>query len=190
MTTIHLEADQVPAVLRAGYDGRKFKVRIAETVTLQNTYWSGGTRSTYELVEIATGRTIQPAGSADPPAFGGTLEGRYVDIPRGYVLREHSTFCGKDMGLTFHARAEDLAPMLPKPAAISEHEKIVLAATAGLKASYGGIPNFRFTQASRATGITLEQWDAAKTACIAAGYLNKAGAITPKGRNAVGDYRI
>jgi hypothetical protein len=60
-------------------------------------------------------------------------------------------------------------------------------ATAGLKSSYGGIPNLRYYESHRRTGITQERWDNAKAACIAAGLLNKAGAITVKGRNAISD---
>jgi hypothetical protein len=61
----------------------------------------------------------------------------------------------------------------------------VLLATAGLKPSYGGDGDFRFHEAHRRRGIGREAWDTAKAECIAAGWLNKAGAITPRGRNAI-----
>jgi hypothetical protein len=64
-------------------------------------------------------------------------------------------------------------------------EKIVLVATSSLKSSYGGIPNFRFTQAKSETGITQADWDLAKESLTKKGFLNKAGAITTSGKNAL-----
>lgn len=191
MQVTHLEPNQVPAILRGNYSGRTFKAEVCESATLTDTYWSGGTRSTYRMIELATGKATEPNGIAAPHHFGGTLEGKTVPVSPGFVLVEHVIFCGKDHGLRFYVNPADTAKLLPAPTSeLSDDEKTVLAATAGLKSSYGGIPNFRFHEASRSTGITLERWDAAKASCISKGFLNKAGAITTQGRNAVGSYRL
>jgi hypothetical protein len=188
---IHLEPEQVPPMLKAGYSGRTFKAVITESVTLSDTYWSGGTRSTYQAVNLDTGQRYSP-NQADcaPHHFGGKLEGVTFQIPPRTVIVEHVIFCGKDHGITLHARAEDIQPTLPAAVTLSTDEQTVLAATVGLKSSYGGIPNFRWHEANKSTGITLDRWDAAKAACIARGWLNKAGAITTAGRNAVGSFRL
>lgn len=186
----YLNPHEVPPALRGGYTGTKFKAVACERAALHDTYWSGGTRSTYVLVEIATGRTIQPNGVAAPHAFGGTLEGAEVEIPSGYVLREHSTFCGKDHGLTFYVRPADIAPLLPKKIAVSDDELTVLAATASYKNSYGGRTDIRFTEASEATGITRQRWNDACASLTAMGMLRANGSITVEGKNALGAVRL
>jgi hypothetical protein len=188
---IHLEPEQVPPMLKAGYSGRTFKAVIADTVTLSDTYWSGGTRSTYQAVNLDTGERYAPTmADCAPHAFGGKLEGQTVAIPPRTVIVEHSIFCGKDHGITFHARAEDIQPTLPAAVTLTPDEQTVLAAVIGLKSSYGGIPNFRWHEANKSTGITLDRWESAKAALIARGMLNKAGAITTAGRNAIGTFRL
>lgn len=62
---------------------------------------------------------------------------------------------------------------------------MVLAATRGLKSSYAGIKNYRFHAARESTGITEPEWNQAKDACMAKGLLNRAGAISDDGRNAI-----
>lgn len=47
--------------------------------------------------------------------------------------------------------------------------------------------DYRFQTAQEYTKITREDWDAAKANLISRGMLNKAGAITVDGRNAVAD---
>jgi hypothetical protein len=73
---------------------------------------------------------------------------------------------------------------------LTDDESIVLCATACLKASYGGVSNLRYREAHRITSITEERWDTAKAALIDRKLLNRAGAITSKGRNAIGDKRL
>jgi hypothetical protein len=70
----------------------------------------------------------------------------------------------------------------------SEAQTIVLLATAALKNTYGGETGIRFREASRKFGISREAWETATAECITAGTLNKAGAITPKGRNAIANH--
>jgi hypothetical protein len=73
---------------------------------------------------------------------------------------------------------------LPAPTELTEDEEIVLVATRSLKASYGGVSNYRLSEARRYTGIDLHRWETAKAMLIAKKLLNKAGAITVEGRNA------
>jgi hypothetical protein len=72
---------------------------------------------------------------------------------------------------------------LPPAGELLEDEKIVLAAIRSLKSSYAGIPNYRFHCVHKKTGITLERWNEVKESLTKKGYLNKAGAITPNGKN-------
>ena len=200
-TSIYLDANLVPRALRAGYDGKKFKARVCERVTIPMTagLWSGGSRDTYSLVEFETGREMAASDNMSAPWNPGRKD-REIELKPGFCVVEHSIFCGRDMGLTFYVHPDNAAKLLPAPVAeLSAHEKIVLDATAGLKSSYMGKDRFqmssensRFSRysstpfAEKGVHPTREQWDAAKALLISKGLLNKAGAITVAGRNARG----
>lgn len=196
MTTIHLEPALVPVHLRGGYTGKTFRAEISASATIpaHAGLWDGGSRESYSLVEIATGRAVPFSGQTSAPW---SPERREVvfDIPAGFVVVRHSVFCGKDMGVQFTLRPEDAAPLLPKPIELSPVERIVLIATRSYKASYGG--QDRYQMAARdlsyrqgAVMPSRSDWDAAKTALIARGLLDKRGAITVAGRNAIGNERL
>jgi len=70
--------------------------------------------------------------------------------------------------------------------ALSDHEKIVMIATRGLKSSYAGISNYRFHEANKDTGISSDQWDAAKQNLIGKKYINARGALTTLGKTHAG----
>ena len=69
-------------------------------------------------------------------------------------------------------------------------ERTVLIATKSLKSSYGGVSNFRFHEANRSTGITLDRYNTAKSTLIGKKLLNAAGAVTIEGRNLAGSARL
>jgi len=87
--------------------------------------------------------------------------------------------------VTVYAHPADITKSIEEKASLSKDELIVLVATRSLKSSYAGISNYRFHSASGQLGITLDRWNAAKESCISKGLLNKAGAITTAGKNAV-----
>jgi len=181
--TIHLEKKDIPIQILGAfpYDGKKFKVTLSEKVELYGMFWDGGSRNEYRAVELATGKTIAPMWEAtNPPQFGGPRQAPIVELPKGVVIVEHSCFCGKDMGLTIHARPDDYQPMLPSGnTELTEDEKKVINYTCSYKSSYGGISNYRQVQ----SGLSLERWNVAKATCITKGLLDKRGAVTVKGRN-------
>jgi hypothetical protein len=117
-------------------------------------------------------------------------EGVYP-LPPGYVVVSHQILSGKDLGLTFAVNPKESFKLLPKPTEeLTRAQKIVLAATLGLKSSYGGIKDLRFHESHEKTGISREEYDQAKQSLINKGLLNSAGAITPQGKNAIGNQRL
>jgi hypothetical protein len=192
---IHLEVNAVPALLRGNYTGKMFKACVVTEVTVpaEAGLWSGGSRDTYRLVEMATGREIPASDNMSAPWNRGRVDRKIVLEP-GYVVIEHTIFCGKDLGLTFYVHPDNAAKLLPAPAApLDRVEKMVLSATCGLKSSYMGKDRYEMTRDNaRWSKDGLEQfpsradWDRAKTSLIAKGLLNKAGAVTVAGRNAEG----
>ena len=70
------------------------------------------------------------------------------------------------------------------------NEKIVLIYTATLKSSYGRSKSYRFHSANKEQGISLQEWNKAKTDLIAKGFLNKVGAITSTGKNSISHFSL
>lgn len=109
-----------------------------------------------------------------------------VILPDGFACVEHSIFCGQDSGITIHIRPENSAGLLPAPVELTRDQRIVLVATRSLKSSYQGISNYRFHEAHRDTGISLDAWNRAKSELQARGLLDARGALTVAGKNAAG----
>lgn len=195
MTTIHLEPNQVPQHLRSGYDGRKFKAEVCEQVTIPATagLWDGGSRDTYSAVNLATGEQMNVPGQ-DVALFDKQRQSRNLPIVPGFAIVRHSIFCGQDTGLTFYVHPSNATAFLPAPTTLTPWQRLVLMATRSLKSSYGGRDRYEMAQTeyscTKALGDTAfptrEQWEATKAELVIAGLLNKAGAITTKGRNAIG----
>jgi len=186
---IYLEPDKVPAHLRQGYSGKKFKAVIVTDMTIPADagLWSGGTRSTYSAIVLDTGRAATVSDNMSAP-WDGTRKDQHIALKPGFAIVEHSIFCGKDMGLTFYVHPDNAAKLLPAPAdTLNPHEAIVLDATCSYKSSYNGQDRYdmaRGDSRTRESFPSREQWQTAKDSLISKGLLNKAGAVTPKGRNA------
>jgi hypothetical protein len=190
---MYLEANQVPPHLRGSYSGQKFQAEIAASIIIpvDSGLWSGGSRDMYYAIRLADGRQISISGENRAP-WDKSRQDWQLTIEPGIAVVRHSMVCGKDMGLTFFVNAADAAALLPAPSAeLSPHEKIVLNATCSYKSSYGGRDRYQMARADveynaekRAAFPSREQWETAKLALIDKGMLNKAGAVTVKGRNA------
>jgi hypothetical protein len=70
-------------------------VTIGTSAELHGTYWDGGSRSSYALVDTRRIGTIRTFPQYAPPQFGGPSEPVRVDIRPGQALQERGTFCGK-----------------------------------------------------------------------------------------------
>lgn len=188
MSAIYLEPNQVPAILRGGYSGKKFKVEITNEVTIPSDagLWSGGSRDTYSVIRLADGSTIAASDNISSP-WNDTRRDRTIPLSDGMAVIRHSMFCGKDMGLTFYVHPDNAAKLLPPPSdELTANEQLVINGTCQYKSSYNGQDRYQMTceHYSREPLMTRAQWDEAKVSLIAKGLLNKAGAITPAGRNA------
>ena len=112
MDAIKVRRAEVEAVVDAafpGYRGRKFKVQPAGSVTLGDTFWDGGSKSTYVAVRLSDGKAS--AANVGLPWSG--AEGKSFPLPAGIVVVEHSIFCGKDCGLRIYVNPADMPRMLP-----------------------------------------------------------------------------
>lgn len=183
---IRVDASE-PSIARLlpGYNGRDVSIRPGltdEPFRFQGSYWDGGSRTDYTVVDIATGKSI------DLPGINPLRERdeRQAVIPRGYAVIEHSVFCGKHQPPQIWTHPGDLTPALPRPAELPEALARCLIATASLKNTYGGETGIR----QKRSGLTPEEWTAAQAECLSRGLLNRAGAITREGRNAVDQHPL
>lgn len=186
MATIYLDSNPQLQALAAlafpDYHGRKFEVNSAESIRCPS-YWDGGTRSYFAVVKGSTIEHIGECGGLNQPSVP------MIALDANTVVLEHRISCGKDMGITFHIHPSRLPQFLPSPKSdnpLTWSQCVVLTATRSLKSSYGGIPNYRYHEAHSDTGITLAEYESAKAELSAMGLLDKRGAITPAGRNAIG----
>lgn len=185
---IHLDPEMVPAALRGSYNGKTFKAIVTESVTIPVTagLWEGGSRDLYSVVSLDHGTREIPGQRLAPWSPG--RGDHTVELLPGIVVVEHSIFCGKDMGLTFYVHPENATKLLPAPAAeLTRLERVVLEATRSYKSSYAGMDRFQMAHRDYAGkfAFTRSEWDMAKAHLVELGMLNKAGAITNKGRNAI-----
>lgn len=166
------------------FTGNRISLQVHSSGSMNlASYWSGGSRSYFAVIRLSDSKTFhvpQNGSGFDPYGTGIKL-----DLPApDYAIVEHA-YSGQDQSIRIHVHADNAAPLLPAPTALSWTEKVVLASTRSVKSSYAGIKDYRFHEA-QTTGITREEWDAAKAALIARKLLNNAGAITVDGRNAIG----
>lgn len=184
MSDIHLRRSDptVSQLLRATFPewtGKHIIATVSSTVRFTNTQWDSGYRRCYQLVRLADMQTVQIEEA--PFLQQSELHTKEHTIPDGFVVVVHVH--GRWEHVEIIAPASCINPMLPAPTELTDDEKTVLIATRCLKSSYAGIPNYRFREAARSRGITLERWEAAKASLIEKKFLNKAGAITVEGRN-------
>jgi hypothetical protein len=182
-TKFYMAAKDVPSQLKGirGYTGQKYQVVSATEVDISDNYWSGGSRSYWGAVNLATGKSVELPGQN--PLQDASR--KRVTISPGVGVWEHTIFSGKDLGITFYLHPENVTKLLPsnETDGPTENEKIVLGYTKALKNTYAGETDLRFKNAARAEKISKEDWETAKTSCIQKGWITKAGAITNDGRN-------
>lgn len=193
MNTIHLESNDPTATEIAkaafpSYAGRKFKVTIVKPDHTFNltSGWDGGSRDLYAFVRLTDMKGVQVSNYVGLVGNNFNRSGRDFQLAEGFALVEHSTFMGKDVGLTIYLTEENATKMIPAPVELTRDEKVVLAAVRSLKSSYGGVKNYRQTE----SGLSASVWATNVEILKGKGLLNKMGAITPAGKNAIGNLSV
>jgi hypothetical protein len=176
---MYLERNQVPEHLRRSYTGAKFQAEARDFVTVpfEAGLWSGGSRDSYTAIELSTGKAL-PMPGQDLAPWDKERQSYKVELKPGFSIVRHSMFQGTDLGLTFYVHSSDIAALIPQDsgAELSDLELYFLAVVRGIKSSYR-------VDYYRRKGMTEAQIDAFKAKLCELGYLNKAGAITVKGKN-------
>lgn len=179
MKPIYLDAAGLPTSLK---HLKKAVVYLVEEVTIPADAgtWSGGTRSIYEALELATGRTASITDTFSAP-WSSDRNARTIKLKPGYAILETGTFCGKPATPTIYCLPSEVFAALPAPASdLSYADKAVLYATKTLKSAYR-------KDELKSLGLTEHQINEAKARMQGLGYLDSRGAITAQGRNAAPD---
>lgn len=114
---VHIDRKDVEPIIGAtfpSYRGTKVRVKAAETVTLRDLNWAGGTRNQYAGCSLSEGRATGDASEGnEAPPWANPYEGAIVPLHPGIALVEWSQFCGKDLGLTIHVHPSMMPRFLP-----------------------------------------------------------------------------
>ena len=99
-----------------GYRKRKVRVVAAESVTLCDLNWSGGTRSQYRAHAIATAREVGNVDRYNAFApWDNPAEGARLPVPPGAIVIRTGFFCGKESMATIYVNPADMPRLLPAP---------------------------------------------------------------------------
>lgn len=167
------------------YNGRKYYVVSGYTVQLSGDSWEGGSKTTYVGVNMKTGKTASPSIQYGNPFTNSTGKIPYVKLQLNFAIVAHRVFCGQDCGLVAYVHPDNFTKLLPHEVALTGDEKVVLRCTKENKSSYGGISNYRFHIAHTRYGMAWNVWINTKAALVEKKLLDKRGAITTQGRNAI-----
>ena len=184
---IHLpptQARETAALAFPSYKGRTYRLDNSGAPVNVRSYWAGGSRDYYAAVNLSTGERL-PVPANGSGFDGGPIAPNGVTVPPGYLIAQHSISCGVDMGITLPVPPGTALAFLPSPETLTASERLVLDYTSRLKNTYAGETDIRYRQANRDHGIAKADWETAKAALISRRLLNKAGAITVSGRNAL-----
>jgi hypothetical protein len=114
MYGIERSAKEFRAFLGSSYRKRKVRVVAAETVTLCDLNWSGGTRSHYQIFDIATAQPVSDTGKyAMCAPWANPAEGVTLPIPLGACVIRTGHFCGHESVATVYVNPADMPRVLP-----------------------------------------------------------------------------
>lgn len=179
MSTIYADTKTLPPQLQRLFNGKMVRIEVTEEVHIPADAgtWSGGTRSLYDAVELASGRSESITDHWSPPWFS-CRKDKAIHLKAGYAIVHYRTFCGKSLSPRIYIHPDSAAPLLPAPGpTLSDDELQVLDVTCGYK-------SFARAEELIRRGLSLARIDLAKRSLKSMGYLNAMGAVTTKGRNA------
>ncbi len=182
---------RIVAAAFPSYNGRKFEVTPAESFNPNVNNWDGGSR-TYQVAVSRDGKVMELPTKGN--IFVGFAENS-VPIPEGVIIVEHRIFCGKDLGINFLIRPDEMPESLkPKKEEFDSEEKTVLFYTRSRKSSYNGRNRHQMSQSDRRwhpniPRMTAEDWQNTVERLIQRGMMKKNKSLTTKGKNAASNLR-
>lgn len=130
-------------VARAAFPANRKPIKVEEFKgpVIVNSYWDGGSRDEYRLIDLTTGRVASIPESH--PAYNRTDDGtpcgrlELRELPPNCALVAGGTFCGKPATVRVMLRPENLVKLLPAPKPDLPPESVkALDVICGIKGSY------------------------------------------------------
>lgn len=179
----HKDHPELWAIAKSvGYNGKHLEAKAFSGPQQLSSYWSDGNRTYWYFFDLRTGQRVELPECGGHPCQPDAIS--INEVPSGMALVEdyHNgrgySYC------IIHLNPNDITPMLPPADECPNKVRIVLHFTGAYKNSYMGRSNLRYHYYKDAGGkMTPAEWESAQAEGYRLGYLNKAGAITPKGRN-------
>ena len=172
------------------YTGRKFRLVVSESMNIQGTTWSGGSRSVFRLLDLATGRFAELSMTAsrkpgDPFGWIPDIDGNEVRLRPGFAVVESVTYRGKDLGLRATVHPDNAAKLLPVETGANLDENALKIL--GYLSQWRSCPERKSAIEALGGGVALD-------ALALGGYVkrskNGATQATVKGRNTARNVRI
>ncbi len=112
-TMIKRPAKDFPDICRAlGYRKRAVYVCPTTRAVISGVNWSGGSRSVYHGVDLASGHIQTAAHFGQPAPWANPFEGATIDILPGKALIETGTFCGKAATMRIYVHPDNMPALL------------------------------------------------------------------------------
>lgn len=102
MKKIAITRAETPKIIlkTTGYRGRNIKLMlVSEKVTIDGTYWDGGSKTFWVMVNTMTNEVRSIPGTLAAPMNYGGMGTQMVDVPDEWLLVANDIFCGKNVGL-------------------------------------------------------------------------------------------
>jgi hypothetical protein len=105
---VSLSDPEVKRVVKAtfpDYRGRTVYVSYATRPVDVTSYWSGGSRSYFKVIDLRDGRVLGVPQNGTP-FDGGPIRPEGIEVPPGFAIVEHVIFCGRDLGIRIHVNPD------------------------------------------------------------------------------------
>jgi len=184
MSTVWVQTPEIVNIAKSAfpdYKGKKYRLKMELTVDVRS-YWSGGSRSFFNFIRLDTLEAfgaMPPQSAYDKPIKGAEA----VPLLPGLVCVEHLIIAGKDYGIIIHVHPHDLPTYLPTTDnSLTERQLVVLTAARSF------ISSARLKEINcYGWDMTIEEYNSIRSELFNKGFMNKMGAITDSGRNALPD---
>jgi hypothetical protein len=107
---------------------------------IANSYWDGGSKDEYRLVDLDAGRAIPFPTSH--PYFDRLPNGERCgklcmrDLPPNWALVQGGTFCGKPSSITVYLHPSNITKLISTTVELSDAEQKALGVVASIKSGY------------------------------------------------------
>lgn len=163
-----------------GFNKRQVQVTPAENVPLTGMNWSGGYKTSYVAVNLQSGASCE----FPEPEWNEVYQLRTVKMRTGIAIIAYQ-WAGLSKYVEVYLHPSNITPQIEEGANLTANQLAILYCTRAYKNSYGGETDLRRKEAGRAGyRLSPEEWAKEQSILHEAGFLDRRGSLTTKGKNA------